>query len=479
MNRKSYDVNSLPETIVIGRRTETGVLAVRFDCTAWFAYWPDLSLSILVTPPGGSMPYLAKTYMDGKVLVWDVSDIDTAAEGFGTLEIMGKAAGRKKLSAIAKTQILRTTSTKTTKPPEVTQTWLEQMVDTAIEANESANRAQSASSAATTSASSAASSAASAASSATRAENAATTAAEQAAANILANGTVGNAEKLGDQAPEYYLSPQDLITNGNFCNPVNQRGLDSYTTAWGMTIDRWYLGHSAAYDPANPSTVTMTLLAGRGIRLTNNAPDKGYIRLQQRIEEKYLKSGMHYTHVICWSDGTRTAKKISAEWISSNISPNGYLALSTNVHEPQAEIKWVALYEGVYTAETLPQYVPKPYAVELAECQYYANVIETDAWGRVGFCKTTQGETATIWAPTTPPMRPGGIPSVSILEGTIESFSVEFNQLIATSISGFGCQSGNHHNILVNLSGNATASVVEPLRNRTENKVKVLISREL
>ena len=212
MNRKSFDVTSLPDTIVIGRRTETGVLAVRFDCTAWFAYWPDLSISVLVTPPGGSMPYPARTYMDGKALVWDVSDIDTATEGFGTLEIMGKSAGRKKLSAIAKTQVLRTTSTMTTKPPEVTRTWLDQMIDTASEANEAANRAQSASSTAATSASSAASSASSAASSAARAESTAATTAERVTNEVLTNGTAANAQMFGNKPPEYYLPAENALT---------------------------------------------------------------------------------------------------------------------------------------------------------------------------------------------------------------------------------------------------------------------------
>jgi hypothetical protein len=34
-------------------------------------------------------------------------------------------------------------------------------------------------------------------------------------------------------------------------------------------------------------------------------------------------------------------------------------------------IEWVALYEGEYTADTLPPYVSKGYAAELAECQRY------------------------------------------------------------------------------------------------------------
>ena len=35
------------------------------------------------------------------------------------------------------------------------------------------------------------------------------------------------------------------------------------------------------------------------------------------------------------------------------------------------EIDWAALYEGEYTAETLPPYVPKGYGAELAEFRRY------------------------------------------------------------------------------------------------------------
>jgi len=35
------------------------------------------------------------------------------------------------------------------------------------------------------------------------------------------------------------------------------------------------------------------------------------------------------------------------------------------------KIKHAALYEGAYTADTLPDYIPKGYAAELAECQRY------------------------------------------------------------------------------------------------------------
>ena len=41
-------------------------------------------------------------------------------------------------------------------------------------------------------------------------------------------------------------------------------------------------------------------------------------------------------------------------------------------------IVWAALYEGAYDASTLPPYVPRGYAAELAECQRYYNIIPYD-----------------------------------------------------------------------------------------------------
>lgn len=40
-------------------------------------------------------------------------------------------------------------------------------------------------------------------------------------------------------------------------------------------------------------------------------------------------------------------------------------------------IAWAALYEGSYTADTLPPYTPKGYAAELAECQRYYQACAT------------------------------------------------------------------------------------------------------
>ena len=106
MNRKLYEVVSPPDTIVIGRRTETGVMTIRIDCTGWLTFWPSLVIGLWVTPPGGEA-YTASTYMDGNVLVWPITDDDTARAGWGTVELVGEADGLGKLSGAIKLVILQ------------------------------------------------------------------------------------------------------------------------------------------------------------------------------------------------------------------------------------------------------------------------------------------------------------------------------------------------------------------------------------
>lgn len=124
----TYNINSLPTALVIGRQTETGVTDIRIDCAPWLAIWPELDLSIWVTPPGGAAAYPAATHQEGDILVWDVNSGDTAVEGRGSMEVMGVAEGLKKLSSITATQVLRTTTGVTGEPPEPAQMWIDEVL---------------------------------------------------------------------------------------------------------------------------------------------------------------------------------------------------------------------------------------------------------------------------------------------------------------------------------------------------------------
>ena len=148
---------------------------------------------------------------------------------------------------------------------------------------------------------------------------------------------------LGSKAPAYYLQPRNLLDNSDFTNPVNQRGASSYTGT-GYAIDRW-----RSWVDSN----TLTIHDGY---ITTTGDYAQYI--------KGLSEGT-YSAFAMRTDGTLIQIDTGYE------SPNDW----RYVNLPAGSYVWVALYEGSYTADTLPPYVPKGYAAEMAECQRYFQTI--------------------------------------------------------------------------------------------------------
>lgn len=190
---------------------------------------------------------------------------------------------------------------------------------------------------------------------------------------------VADANTLGGKAPEYYIQSRNLLDNSDFTNPVNQRGKTSYTS--GYAIDRWKI-------PA--SETTSLTVDSDGITVAANG-ENGY--LFHHIIATSNLIGKTLTAAVCLKDGTIYT---FGNGIVSTISPstetqigtrtstdNGVnLALFSSTNKTimiqikvpygvSLELKWAALYEGDYTAETLPPYIPKGYGVELVECQRY------------------------------------------------------------------------------------------------------------
>lgn len=163
----------------------------------------------------------------------------------------------------------------------------------------------------------------------------------------------------------------NLLDNSDFRNPVNQRGQSSYTTAWGYTLDRWYLGDNRG---AGEEAQTLELVPGVGVRISGNHP-----AIIQRIP--LLDDEKMYT-CACLCDGT--LRFWTFQGSAANTHDHGFAQI-TLIARP-ATLAWAALYEGEFTADTLPPYVPKGYAAELVECQrYYVdlglyNVVSLNQW---------------------------------------------------------------------------------------------------
>ncbi len=170
---------------------------------------------------------------------------------------------------------------------------------------------------------------------------------------LPSGGTAADAHRLGGKAAAYYLTPRNLLDNSDFRAPVNQRGQAAYTsTVMGMTIDRWYLTSTAS---GQPQTLTLT---PEGIRLTGGDP-----AIVQRIP--LLPDGA-YTLAVGYADGTVTVASTSAAAL------NGAGVAQVPIVVPDGStLRWAALYEGTYTADTLPPYLSRGYAAELAECWRY------------------------------------------------------------------------------------------------------------
>lgn len=164
-----------------------------------------------------------------------------------------------------------------------------------------------------------------------------------------------DAVKLGGKAPEYYIQPLNLLDNSDFRRPVNQRGKGIYEAGRsnGYAIDRWFCWRDYVIEVRD-----------------------GYVYAENYIEqylEKYTPYQV-YTFACKMLDGTVSVISGTFEQGASNgVLIIGFSSATgfAYVELTAGSYLWAALYEGAYTAENLPPYVPKGYGAELAECQRY------------------------------------------------------------------------------------------------------------
>ena len=127
----------------------------------------------------------------------------------------------------------------------------------------------------------------------------------------------------------------NLLDNSDFRNLVNQDNLSGTLTSAGYIFDRWSLVSGSV------------AIGDSGITLNGT--------IQQVLEAS--------------PTGSVTAAA-SAGTASYDAGTKTFTMTASGVL-----ITWAALYEGSYTADTLPAYQPKGYAAELAECQRYYQII--------------------------------------------------------------------------------------------------------
>lgn len=166
-------------------------------------------------------------------------------------------------------------------------------------------------------------------------------------------------------------NPQNLLDNSDFRNPVNQRGQQVYT-GFNYTIDRWLLSGNAGEQN--------TLWIDNGYIGLSGGSTSERVWLVQRVLQSVIPIGNKATFVVM-RNGVANPYILNIDsWGSDKgadfpdgvtlLYQNGELIILNGTGIPMG-IVWASLYEGEYTAETLPEYQPKGYGAELAECQRY------------------------------------------------------------------------------------------------------------
>jgi len=184
-----------------------------------------------------------------------------------------------------------------------------------------------------------------------------------------------------------HTNVHNLLDNSNFMNPVNQRGQDNYTGI-GYAIDRW-----RTWDD------TAVVVVRDGYISHDNS-------LFQYIPG--LKKDQTYTLAVCNSSNVMFVYSGKPEdlggtaEIAIHYDP-GSDVVAVIISGSVWGIKWAALYEGEYTAETLPPYVPKDHAQEIVECLQYCYVPSKDDLLVNGTAISTT--TVRFRIPTAVPMR--------------------------------------------------------------------------
>lgn len=129
-------------------------------------------------------------------------------------------------------------------------------------------------------------------------------------------------------------TPRNLLDNSDFTNLVAQADIGGNHGTIPYAADRWILDSG-----------TVSYEAGVGLSLNGT--------IRQKLEFP--------------PTGETSAFVGMASGAASISCADGEVTITSS----GGVLKWAALYSGVYTDATMPEYQPKGYAAELAECQRY------------------------------------------------------------------------------------------------------------
>lgn len=167
-------------------------------------------------------------------------------------------------------------------------------------------------------------------------------------------------------------APRNMLDNSDFRNPVNQRGKTSYSlSAWGgYFIDRWAAHSAGANVTIGSGGLTLSGRIYQPISSDIAAMYNGRVlTLAVKIAGTVYRCSGEVNQIGAWHLSARLDTPYGNINFETEDNNNMFIIIDTST--APSVVEWAALYEGEYTAETLPEYHPKGYGAELAECQRY------------------------------------------------------------------------------------------------------------
>lgn len=155
----------------------------------------------------------------------------------------------------------------------------------------------------------------------------------------------------------------DLIDNGNFSNPINQRGESSYNGTGNKmyTIDRWFTTSSAT---------GAVVVGNRFITVASGATISQIIPADQDGGFP-SDTDVGYTAVARETNGTMHVANSRGLTDSKLSFVLGDADAGITVTLGSGNWEYCALYKGTYTANNVPGYVAKDYTSQLLQCYRY------------------------------------------------------------------------------------------------------------
>ena len=235
-------------------------------------------------------------------------------------------------------------------------------------------------------------------------------------------------------------APRNLLDNSNFRNPVNQRGESSYAGKI-IGIDRWQGGAGAA----------LVTVVDEGLKISCNEANGGtgtqplmqYVNLSEGDAGKTVTFAARIKggDVRIYFKGASLSYVNASDWtviVYTGVIPantEGFYVGLQGKNKSETLCEWMALYEGEYTVETLPEYQPKSYGAELAECQRYYQIVKY-GYGSV----KSDGTSVYTVLPLCVPMRKGSISVAKYSVASVRAVGLRFDSNKITGASLFDYQ---------------------------------------